>query len=220
MYLLGFLFLIVAIFLWQKNSQRRQQNRRLNAIDTIEYPDYLRSRISQKYPTLNAVQIEEVLLGLSDYFKCCLLARKKAVAMPSQVIDFAWHELILNTLHYKKLCQRILGRFLHHTPTEAMKRPTVAQQGIKRAWRLACRLEGINPREPTQLPRLFALDALFNIENGFYYRLNCQTKTPTSNDNSYCASHISCSSCSGHGSGCSNSNDTGSNCGSSCGGGD
>jgi hypothetical protein len=79
--------------------------------------------------------------------------------MPSQVVDDAWHEFILFTRQYQQFCERGLGRFLHHTPAEAMRSPTDAQDGIKRAWRLACQRDGIDPKAPQSLPLLFALDA-------------------------------------------------------------
>jgi hypothetical protein len=97
--------------------------------------------------------------GLREYFQLCREARNRLVAMPSQVVDDAWHEFILFTRQYQQFCERGLGRFLHHTPAEAMRSPTDAQDGIKRAWRLACRRDGIDPKAPQSLPLLFALDA-------------------------------------------------------------
>jgi hypothetical protein len=66
-----------------------------------------------------------------------------------------------------------LGRFLHHTPAEAMLTPQNAQEGIRRAWRLACGLENISARTPPRLPLIFKLDDRLNIPDGFRYSLNC-----------------------------------------------
>ena len=98
------------------------------------------------------------------------------------------------------------------TPAEAMSSQTQATEGIRRAWRLACALEHINPKQPERLPRLFALDGALNIENGFRYDTRC---TPGSGN--YCASHIGCSSGCGGG---SDSADGDGGSGSGCGGGD
>ena len=125
------------------------------------------------------------------------------VSMPSQVIDDAWHEFILSTRIYEKFCAKALGSFLHHTPAEAMSTPTLAKGGIKRAWRLACALDQINPKNPDRLPFIFALDGLLNIDNGFTYQLDCK-KNATGG---YCASHIGCSSGCG-GSHCDSSRDS------------
>ena len=53
--------------------------------------------------------------------------------MTNQTILFI---LTLSFLAY--FWKKGVGRFLHHTPTEIMKSPTSAQEGIKLAWRLAC----------------------------------------------------------------------------------
>ncbi len=36
---------------------------------------------------------------------------------PSQLVDHAWHLLILCTTEYEQLCEKLAGRFIHHTPT-------------------------------------------------------------------------------------------------------
>ncbi|EGU55720.1 hypothetical protein VINI7043_17909 [Vibrio nigripulchritudo ATCC 27043] len=190
---------------------RRKEKARQEFIDHFPFENHLPDRIRKTYPHLTDSGIKFVIQGLRDYFHICNAAGGKTVAMPSQVVDVAWHEFILSTKAYQRFCQNALGQFLHHTPTEAMASPTVAQEGIKRAWRLACRREGIDIRYPAKLPLIFAIDAMLNIEDGFHYTLNCDGKK----SDQYCASHIGCSGSTG----CSS--DTGSSCGgSSCGGGD
>jgi hypothetical protein len=79
-----------------------------------------------------------------------------------------------------------------------MSTPTLAQEGIKRAWRLACAKEHINPATPSTLPLIFAIDAMLNIADGFKYSLNCQDKNSPAQEDGYCAGHIGCASgCSG-----------------------
>jgi len=175
--------------------------------------------VSNTYPHLDSEQIELVLGSLRTFFLISYRAKLKPVAMPSQVVDVAWHQFILFTKNYEVFCKKGIGRFLHHTPTEAMKSRTTAQEGIKRAWRLACHLENINPKKPERLPMLFAIDAKLKIEDGFFYSKNCKDRNSPHYGNDYCASHISCSSGCGGSSGDSTHN-CGSSCGSSCGGGD
>ncbi|MCK5725372.1 MAG: hypothetical protein KAH22_00950 [Thiotrichaceae bacterium] len=75
-----------------------------------------------------------------------------------------------------------------------MSTPTLAEEGIKRTWRLACSKENIDPSKPSRLPLIFAIDSLLNIKDGFKYSLNCETSSSTG----YCAAHIACASgCSG-----------------------
>jgi len=117
------------------------------------------------------------------------------VAMPSQVVDDAWHEFILFSHAYSQFCRKAFGRYLHHIPAVAMASPTQAQDGIRLAWRLACQKAGINPKKPTSLPLLFALDTELAIEDGFKYRLDC----PPDGDH-YCVNAINCGG--GCGGGC------------------
>jgi hypothetical protein len=198
-------------------------------IDTYRFPPSVAKKVIEAYPHLSSPQLESVLKGLREFFHICREAGPMIVAMPSQVVDVAWHEFILSTRAYQEFCQKAFGRFLHHSPAEAMKQTGKGQDGIKRAWRLACEREGINPKNPNRLPLLFALDTDLEIPNGFKYSVDC-TK-PGSHP--HCGSHIGCSggSCGtsdsesssifhsdsggdSFGSGCSSS------CGGGCGGGD
>lgn len=210
--LLLFLFTIAA-FVAQRVWRRRREQARIAAVRTYPLPQSVRMKFRDARPDLEAAQEHQVFEGLRDYFTICAQARGRFVAMPSQVVDDAWHAFILHTRYYQDFCDKALGRFLHHTPAEAMSTPTLATEGIRRAWRLACALEKINPRQPERLPRLFALDAQLNIPNGFRYDTRC---APGSGN--YCASHIGCSSgCGGGDSGSAEGGCGGGGCG---GGGD
>ena len=211
------LFAAIAAFVLLLLWRRWRQRHRAAAIDSFPYAGFLDQRLAQRRPELSEEQRAEVLAGLQDYFHLCRGAGRRMVAMPSQVVDDAWHEFILFTRHYQKFCRLAFGRFLHHTPAEAMRSPTDAGDGIKRAWRLACAREGIDPQNPSRLPRLFALDAQLGIAGGFVYSLNCMALGASGNG-SYCASHIGCSSgCSGD-SGSSDSDGGGDGGGGGCGG--
>ncbi len=206
---------IIATLLWRNWGRQR----RAAYIDAYPFKGFLDKRLAERRPELTAEQRSEVLLGLRDYFQLCRMAGKRMVAMPSQVVDDAWHEFILFTRQYDKFCQHGFGRFLHHTPAEAMRSPTDATDGIRRSWRLACALEKINPKKPDRLPRLFAMDAMLMIAGGFIYQLDCMAASGGASGTGFCASHIGCSGgCSGD-SGSADS-DGGSSCGGGCGGGD
>jgi hypothetical protein len=203
-------------------TNRANKARQLKYIEQYHFHNGIRRKLAQKHPQLTEPQLDMVFQGLKDYFRICRQAKKRMVSMPSQVVDDAWHEFILSTRIYEKFCSKAMGRFLHHTPAEAMSAPTLAKAGIKRAWRLACALEQINPKKPARLPLIFAIDALLNINNGFIYQLDCKNNGA----GVYCASDIGCASgCGGSGDGfdsgnSSDSSGCGSDCGGGCGGGD
>lgn len=205
----------VSVFVVQRFWRGHALQGRLDAIRAHPFPQSVRMKFRDFQPHLDAAQEQQVFEGLRDYFILCAQARGRFVSMPSQVADDAWHAFILHTRYYQDFCDKAFGRFLHHTPAEAMSTQTLATEGIQRAWRLACALERINPKQPERLPRLFALDGALNIPNGFRYDTRC---TPGSGN--YCASHIGCSSGCGGSSGSNCSDGGGSSCGSGCGGGD
>jgi hypothetical protein len=213
-------FLVVATLLSlivAKIWQRLGRQRREAFIESYPYRKFLDQRLTARRPELSPAQREEVFSGLRDYFHLCSTAGRRMVAMPSQVVDDAWHEFILFTRQYDQFCRHAFGHFLHHTPAAAMPSPTAASSGIKRAWRLACAREGIDPRRPQRLPRLFAMDAVLLISGGFIYQLDCMAAGQSGAG--YCASHIGCSSgCSGDSGGADSDGGSGDGGGGGCGG--
>lgn len=217
--LLSFIGLIVATIFWWRALLRQ----RAEFIDRYPYAKLLDRRLAARRPELSAAQRGLVFDGLREYFQICREAGNRLVAMPSQAVDDAWHEFILFTRQYRQFCDRGLGRFLHHTPAEAMRTPVDAQDGIKRAWRLSCRREGIDAQQPASLPRLFALDGLLGITGGFVYQLDCLAAASAGTASGFCAGHIACGGGCGGSSGCggdggSSSSDGGCG-GGGCGGG-
>lgn len=174
------------------------RGRRVGYIDSFPYQRFLDQRLAARRPELSEAQRAQVFAALADYFHLCHQAGRRMVAMPSQAVDDAWHEFILFTRQYDKFCRHAFGRFLHHTPAEAMATPTQATEGIKRAWRLACAREGIDPMKPARLPHLFALDAALGIAGGFVYHLDCLAAREGAAGTGFCGSHIGCGGgCSG-----------------------
>lgn len=201
---------------------RLLERQRARFLADFRFPPALARKLRQTYPQLSEAQAAQVIEGLRQFFAISQRAGGRFVAMPSQAVDVAWHEFILSTRAYQGFCAQALGRFLHHTPAEAMASATQAQIGIRRAWRLACLAEGMKPAAATALPLLFALDEQLGIPDGFRYALNCAGLTGVAAGSgagtTYCASHIGCGSGSGCAGGCGGSD--GSGCGGgSCGGG-
>lgn len=190
-----------------------KQHSQLRYIKQYRFHPMIKQKLRVLHPQLSESELDVVINALRDYFYICNKAKRRMVAMPSQIVDDAWHEFILYTKGYQAFCQRSFGRFLHHTPAQAMTQTKDIPVSIRRAWRLACVKEGINTQKPERLPLLFAIDAQFAVPGGFYYSLNC-----VPGDNRYCASSIGCggSSC---GSCCSDSGCSGGGCSGGCGGG-
>jgi len=187
--------LILFAYFWKKEQKRKQ----LRFIENYKFSPVLIRRAKAQHDYLSDKDMKKVIEATRDYFYICNQAKGKMVAMPSEIVDVFWHEFLLFTREYQQFSQKGIGRFLHHTPTEVMKSPTSAQEGIKRAWRLACAKEGIDPKYPKRLPLLFSIDKELNIKGGFSYQLNCKGKVATTDGSSsacggYCATDIGCTS--------------------------
>ena len=186
-----------------------QKIRRERFLKHYSFPKSIPDKLLKHYPHLNAEQLDRVMYGLREYFAICNTAGKRMISMPSQVVDMAWHEFILFTRSYEDFCKQGLGRFLHHTPAEAMSTPQIAKDGIKRAWRLSCLREDLDPKNTLVLPTLFVLDSELSIPDGFEYVMNCSGEDGRK---VYCAGHIGC------GGGCAGGSGGDGGCGGSCGG--
>lgn len=194
LWLMSAVIAFFVFFAWRVRTFQSRSGR----VSQYVFPPGIQKKLLQAYPHLTDAQAAVVMNGLREYFQISLEANRRMVSMPSKAVDTAWHEFILHTKNYQQFCREALGRFLHHTPAEAMHTPTMAQEGIKRAWRLSCKREGIDPASPARLPLLFAIDSLLNIPDGYRYSLNCQPGLGAE----YCASHIGC------GGGCGGSSGT------------
>ena len=176
--------------------------KREQAVRESPLPQFLKRKLRETYPHLSGKDCDLVERGLRQFFLANLRSHKKFVAMPSKVVDAMWHEFILHTRAYRDWCELTLGWFLHHTPAEALGAQATGNDGLRRAWYWACRDETIQPRKPTRLPLLFALDAKLKIAGGFHYLPDCHDIRRKSDEGgditgSYCGTDFSDGSFSG-----------------------
>ena len=227
-----FASLALAVILIVMGTKLRKA-RRAEYIRTYVLPVGLFDHLRKRRPELSLKDCQLVSHALRQFFLAYLKSGCKFVAMPSQVADDLWHEFILYTKNYDLFCRRAFGRFLHHTPAVVLSTAQQNNTGLRRCWWFTCREENINPREPTRLPLLFALDAKLKLADGFHYVADCNSirrKNSESGSSAvYCGGDFSSPSFDGGTDGFgfefsadgSGSGDSGSGCGGGgCGGGD
>jgi len=219
----------VALRAWE-NSQRRQ------FIREARFPPVLFTKLREAYPRLSRSDADLVLRGLRQFF----MAHQRSgqfVAMPSKLADEAWHAFILHTRAYEDWCRAAFGSLMHHTPAEVLGSDPKRNDGLRRTWYWACKEESINPRSPSRLPLLFALDKKFDVPGGFSYVPDCRDIDRQSGSDAYCGTSFGDGGSSGDGGcpgdaqgfgGCEASGgdaggdggSDGGSCGGGCGGGD
>ncbi|HKX40317.1 MAG TPA: hypothetical protein VJO99_04115 [Burkholderiaceae bacterium] len=193
-------------------------------IRTHPFPTFLRDKVRAAHPQLDDAALRDVERGLRQFFLACAQAGGRFVAMPSRVVDSLWHEFILHTRGYEAFCLKAYGRMLHHTPAEALpsepggSRKTRQFAGLRRAWYWSCKEEAIDPRKPSRLPLLFALDSSLAIAGGYVYVPDC-TLLGADRGGTHCGESFGCGSSCGSG-GSDGSGDGGSDGGGDGGGGD
>jgi len=149
---------------------------RLEHIKRHKFGSMLRDKVKDLHPNLTTSDLDKVFEGLQQFFLVAHYA-KYEVSMPSKVVDDAWHQFILFTGEYTRFCKEAFGDYFHHKPypkNEEIEESDTIPISLLRTWALACRLEGIDPKQPDKLPLLFSLDAELKIENGNLYTLDSE----------------------------------------------
>jgi hypothetical protein len=154
---------------------QRRIARRETFIRNYELPRGLFDNLRKRRPELQVKDCQLTASALRQFFLAYLKSGRKYVSMPSQVADDLWHEFILFTRHYDAFCKGAFGGFLHHTPAVAVGSGNRADDGLHTTWWHSCKEDHINPRAPTRLPLLFALDAKLGVADGFKFALDCTT---------------------------------------------
>ena len=225
-------WLLVATLGYMESSLRRQ------FIREARMPPFLVGKLRAAHPGLSIRDAELVLRGLRQFFMAHLRSGRKFVAMPSKVVDTAWHEFILHTQGYQNWCHAAFGGMLHHSPAEVLGKDPKRNDGLRRSWYWACKEESIDPRKPARLPLLFALDVKFGIPGGFDYVPDCKAVDRHNGSDAHCGTSFGESSSSdggsagdadgfggseassgGDGGGGDSSGGDGGGCGGGCGGG-
>ncbi|MEW5786257.1 MAG: hypothetical protein AB1899_00245 [Pseudomonadota bacterium] len=176
-------------------------------------PPGLLDKLAARRPQLSEKDRQLVERALRQFFLAYLKAGRSFVSMPSQLADDLWHEFILYTRHYQAFCKEAFGGYLHHTPAVVLGADRRNNVGLRRVWWHACREENIDPRHPSRLPLLFAIDGKMGIADGFRYTADCKSPGDPSQGGSHCGADLGASD-SGDGGG----DGDGGGCGGGCGG--
>lgn len=181
------LLLALALFvLWRRNARLARER----FIRDYVWPRGLLDRLARRRPELGLKERALVARGLRQFFLAHHRSGGRFVSMPSQVADDLWHEFILHTRAYDAFCHQAFGHFLHHTPAVVLGTERQNNDGLRRCWVWCCREENIDPREPSRLPLLFALDGKLGIADGFVYAPNCQALAGSQDGTVHCGADL------------------------------
>ena len=186
-----FVTTIVGLILYFSKSNKTP-HLKFEYIDKYNFPKRVTIAILKNYPHLTNKDANLVLKALKDYFKIALLSNGKMVYMPSRVVDVAWHEFLLFTKEYEKFSIELFGNFFHHYPAESMNNTNQSKNSIDLTYKLASKIENIDPKYPSKLPLIFAIDEMLNIKDGYKYNLKTLSRYKQTNNSCSCGGSSSC----------------------------
>ncbi len=209
---------IMAAIAWRIWLQA-QTLKRAAFISNYSWPPQLLDKLTRKYPHFTRKETSLVSKGLRQFFTAYLKSGQKPVSMPSEVVDDLWHEFILYTKSYQDFCKGAFGGFFHHSPAVMLtSERRESNTGLRRVWWQCCREENIDPKNPTRLPLLFALDSKLDIPNGYRYVADCSGVRKQGNITAQCGGDFSSSGVDGSTDGFGDSSSSGDGGGDSGGG--
>ncbi len=156
------LVLLVALAAWQQ-ALRRQ------FIRESSLPRHLAQALRERFPALGMHGPDLVLRGLRQFFLAQSRARPRRAGCPSLLVAQAWTLLERQRPAYQRWCAVALGRVVEPAAAYALGLDAVENDALRRTWYWACKEESIDPRAPSRLPLLFALDHKYGVEQGFAY---------------------------------------------------
>jgi hypothetical protein len=168
---LVFLVLLLVFALGIALDQLIKRKREAFIRETLLPPGLL-DRLSPLHPSLSLKDRQLVARGLRKFFITAVRARGQPVAMPSRVVGDLWRLFSDDRERYRHYSRKATGRVLPWTPAAGFSDDATRNAALRRCWWQACKEENLDPRQPTRMPLLFALDAKLKIAGGFYYFVN------------------------------------------------
>ncbi|MER6431608.1 hypothetical protein ABT272_28335 [Streptomyces sp900105245] len=79
--------------------------------------DRLTRRITADHPEVTE-SVARRIVGQAAAFIAASGRQPGQGLAPSKLVDYGWHAFILHTVDYAEFCQRVVGAFVHHVPTD------------------------------------------------------------------------------------------------------
>lgn len=153
--------------------------------ELIEWPSGIMGRVALEIPSATGDDLSMLKSGFESYLHAiAMFGADVSVAMPSRAVDEVWHNCILHSRFYEKLCAARVGWFIHHDPgpmpgaRSALSKEQAEREldGLARAWLGSCDREGLDPFGES-MPALFAADRLLGLADGFWYSSDDQASS-------------------------------------------
>jgi len=78
----------------------------------------LTNRIVKDEEGMTLALAERIMDQALGFLRLCAQKEANESYSPSALVDIGWHTFILYTREYAAFCDRVAGRFIHHSPTD------------------------------------------------------------------------------------------------------
>ncbi|MFF1743237.1 glycine-rich domain-containing protein [Streptomyces mirabilis] len=82
-----------------------------------EVTERLARRVTADHPDIGEATARRIV-GQAAAFIAASGQQPGRDLVPSKLVDYGWHAFILHTVDYAAFCRRVVGRFVHHVPTD------------------------------------------------------------------------------------------------------
>jgi hypothetical protein len=82
-----------------------------------EVTERLTRRITADHPKITEATARRIV-GQAAAFIAASGKQPGQSLAPSKLVDHGWHAFILHTVDYARFCEQVVGRFVHHVPTD------------------------------------------------------------------------------------------------------
>ena len=132
-------------------------------------PHSLKRKLREAFPHLTAKDVELAERALRQFFIATLRSKGQYTAVPTRAVDVMWAMFAHNAPVYAAWCRSALGYVPEHSPAQVLGKKAHYNDGLRRTWYWACCDESIDPRNPSRLPLLFAIDTKLDMPDGLRY---------------------------------------------------
>lgn len=167
-FLILFVVFSILVFLLPKVEKRGRDGR-----EGWEPSEIVKAKFIKKYPGITVGEYDVVVMALKDFFNLIydlrIKGKKRSVSMTSVIVDDLWHELILDTKNYMKICE-YYGGYIHHTPESVQFEVDFSEKAVGNALLETYELAKAESKgNKDDLPLLFAVDSLMGLKGGYIF---------------------------------------------------
>ena len=106
----------------------------------------LTHRITTDHPEISEATARRIV-GQAAAFIAASGQQPDQSLAPSELVDYGWHAFILHTVDYAAFCERVVGRFVHHVPTDEDEQTPGGPQATRERTLAAIRSAGFTVDE-------------------------------------------------------------------------